>query len=394
MGAVAIVRCRIVIVLSVVLLASISVGLSSSTDESETKPKLTLYGYLKVDAAYDDSRVNPGNFARWVESESILPDDSQFSMTANQTRIGLKFDAPETNGVSTTGKLEIDFYGGGASENKSNPMLRKAYVAFAWPERNLEVLAGQASDIISPLTAPTVNYSAGWWQGNIGYRRAQIRVTKRIELSSKTKIALAIGPTRTISDSTFVTGPIDSGADAAVPTIQGRAGMSIAKPGGKTISVGLSGHWGKEDQHMTDALGTIIGHQEVDSWSANLDLSIPLSNSVLLQGEWFDGENLYAYLGAIGHNGEVGATGGWVALTVAPDSRWRFHVGGGLDDPDDDNLTAADARTRNAAFFANTSHTLTPNLSLALELMFLQTRYLAQADGDAMRAQFAVLYKF
>ena len=356
--------------------------------------KLDLYGYIKLDMAHDDSRVNPGNFARWVESESILMDDSQFSMTANQTRLGLKIAAPEKNGVKTTGRVEIDFYGGGASENKSNPLLRHAWVAFAWPERDLEVLAGQGSDIISPLVAPTVNYSAGWWQGNIGYRRAQLRVSKGFGLSENTRLDIAAGPTRTISDSTFVTGSIDSGADAAVPTIQGRTGIEFSRPGGRVIDIGVSGHWGKEDQHITDSMGAIIGHDSVETRSVNLDVRIPISETLLVQAEWFSGDNLYSFLGGIGQKGDFGSSGGWVAATIAAGERWKFNVGGGIDDPEDGELSAADARSRNTAFFANANHALTPDLTLAGELMLLETRYLGQEDGDAMRVQLAVLYSF
>jgi hypothetical protein len=57
---------------------------------------IKLYGLVKLDAAYDDSRVNVGNFGRWVETESVLKNDEQFNLTANQTRLGMdiiKIDA-------------------------------------------------------------------------------------------------------------------------------------------------------------------------------------------------------------------------------------------------------------------------------------------------------------
>ncbi|MHC4061247.1 MAG: hypothetical protein ACYSR6_06515 [Planctomycetota bacterium] len=63
---------------------------------------IQLYGYVKLDAAYDTSRVDTGNFARWVESETTNKDDDQFNMTANQTKLGLKIatftvPVPKTN---------------------------------------------------------------------------------------------------------------------------------------------------------------------------------------------------------------------------------------------------------------------------------------------------------
>jgi hypothetical protein len=89
----------------------------------------------------------------------------------------LNFSTPTANGIETSGKLEIDFYGGGP-ENKNLPMMRHAFMKLDWPKRGFSILAGQTSDVISPLVPSTVNYSVAWWVGDIGYRRPQLRLTK------------------------------------------------------------------------------------------------------------------------------------------------------------------------------------------------------------------------
>src|ERR1041384_2616518 len=45
---------------------------------------VALYGYVKLDAAYDSSRISAGNFARWVESEPTRRNDNEFNITATQ----------------------------------------------------------------------------------------------------------------------------------------------------------------------------------------------------------------------------------------------------------------------------------------------------------------------
>ena len=140
-----------------------------------SKLDLAFYGYVKLDVAYDSSRISAGNFARWVESEQIRHDDDEFNMTANETRVGLRLSGPPSEDIRFGGVVELDFYSGIGADNSPSPRLRLANVTVDWPEIGFGVLAGQAKDLISPLDMRTVNYSPGWWQGNIGFRRPQIQ---------------------------------------------------------------------------------------------------------------------------------------------------------------------------------------------------------------------------
>jgi hypothetical protein len=65
-----------------------------------------LYGYIKADASFDDSKVTPGNYAVWVESENGMTpavtgppavpafgatrNDDEYNMTMKETRFGFK----------------------------------------------------------------------------------------------------------------------------------------------------------------------------------------------------------------------------------------------------------------------------------------------------------------
>ncbi len=39
---------------------------------------IQLYGYIKVDAAYDTTRTSPGNYVKWVDSEATKKNDNEF----------------------------------------------------------------------------------------------------------------------------------------------------------------------------------------------------------------------------------------------------------------------------------------------------------------------------
>jgi hypothetical protein len=365
------------------------------SESDEPGIAFNFYGYVKLDSAYDSARTSVGNFARWVESEDLNPNDNQFSMTANETRLGVDFLGPPEGAWRTGGRVEIDFYGGG-TENKPTPYLRHAFLDLVWPESGWTLLAGQTWDVISPLVMPTVNYTAGWWQGNIGYRRPQVRVAKDTRVSESTELKLALAASRTITGRTQGFAPDgDTGSDVGFPTVQARVGLGSGATGGGLAEVGLSGHYGQEERDL-DASGTNV---KVETWSLNLDARVRVSERVVLRGELHKGENLDSYLGGIGQGintatGEVIAThGAWLAGSIRASELWDVNLGLAFEDPDDANLVAGD-RKRNQVYFVNTWRRLGTYTQLALEVSYLETDYVGQSAGNSLRTQFAFVYRF
>ncbi len=358
-----------------------------------SKYPVELYGYIKLDAAYDDSRISTGNFARWVESEATNKDDDELNITARQSRFGLNFFGPETADMKTGGKVEIDFYEGGA-ENKARLMMRHAYLKLDWPDSDLSLLAGQTSDVISPLLPSTLNYTVAWWAGNPGYRRPQIRLTKGLKLGDDSRLVLQAAATRTIGDSTAFS-PGDTGEDAGFPTLQGRAGLSFPMLTNKKTTLGVSGHWGVEE-YDTDGMDT---HKDYKTWSVNVDATVPICGRLALKGEAFTGKNLDAYLAGIGQGvntaqtEEIASTGGWAALSFGPFAKWRFNVGGGVDDPHESDLNAGQ-RSRNLSVFGNTLYQINKAVRVGFEVSRWETQYKDAHDGHSYRFQTSFIYSF
>ena len=153
---------------------------------AEDKPKLICkpYGYVKLDIAYDQARSNNGNYVFWVKSPvSSDKKDSEFNMTPRQTRLGLDLNYEGLKGRNVSARFEMDFYGGG-TENKTMLMMRHSFLKVDFGKYYL--LAGQTSDVFSPLVPNTVNYTVLWNCGNIGYRSPQIqfgnKVTEGLEI--------------------------------------------------------------------------------------------------------------------------------------------------------------------------------------------------------------------
>ncbi|HLA29383.1 MAG TPA: hypothetical protein VJZ49_15960 [Syntrophales bacterium] len=354
------------------------------------------YGYIKLDAVYDDSRTNYGNFILYVQPETTRNDDNEFNMTARQTRIGLDILAPESSNWEARGRIEIDFYGDGSvqHENKAEPLLRHAFLEMK--KGGFSILAGQTFDLISPLVPDVLNYTVGWAGGNIGYRRPQLRVTNIYPLAefSKLSMALAIARTHGTMNEDLGIGGENDGEDVGFPTVQGRLALTTKLLTKKDTVFGISGHYGKEE---IDWSGTKQGR--IKSWSVNGDFDLPLSDRVSVKGEIFIGSNLDDYFGGIGQG--VNATtqtaiktmGGWMQVGYQHSKKWKYNVGLGIDDPRNDDLTFG-MRDRNSFYYGNVMFNLIAPVTIGLEYSYWETGYLNQCSGTDNRVQTSIIYNW
>ncbi len=125
----------------------------------------------------------------------------------------------------------------------------------------------------------------------------------------------------------------------------------------------------------------------MDTWSANLDLTIPLAKWLTLSGTLWTGENLDSYLGGIGQGMVIQTDAGQYV------NGWQLNLGGGLEDLDDDDLPVG-ARSRNQSYWANAIFDVNEAVQLGLELSWFETDYEGQDEGDAFRVQTSLVYKF
>jgi hypothetical protein len=203
---------------------------------------------------------------------------------------------------------------------------------------------------------------------------------------------------RTIGRSDAVVGGTESGEDSGQPTLQGRASVSLPVFCSKPATIGLSGHYGKEEYDIL-ANGS---HEDFRSWSLNVDFLQPVNDWLTIKSELFTGENLDAYLGGIGQGvtltgantyDEVGSHGGWIAASLGPWGGERFNIGLAMDDVDRGDVDEG-ARTLNQCVFANMFCAINKSAEFALELSHWKTDYAGNGDADSLRIQTAFIYKF
>jgi len=365
--------------------------------------KVQLYGFARFDGSYDTGTIYPGNIALYALPENGRKHDGEWDLTAGATRVGLNLRGTDTEKMKLTGNIEFDFLTGISTENNQAPRLRHGYIKAYWPASDFSILTGQTWDLVSSLIPFVDDPALSWDAGNIGSRHAQVRLTKGFATGEKSRLELALAASRTIGDRTTyqtLTLQNDTGKDAAIPSIQGRIALSTPLlVASQPATLGFSGHYGQEEWD-TNGTGS---YTTLDSWSCNLELSMPLSEKLLFAGEYFTGSNLDDYFGGIGQGvnsttvptdpKEIRSNGGWGALRYTLNPSTTFSLGAGLDNPNDNDLAAL-ARSRNQTIFANVITKLTPNFILGLQLSDWKTEYKGAAEGNALRTQTSLTYKF
>ncbi len=365
-------------------------------------------GFLKTDLIYDTTRLSPGNYVLWVPvfaGES----NNEFFLTTRESRLAFDFWWKE-EAWTTSAYMEFDWQNDNTAgaENKAVPMIRHAYLKFG--KGNWSVLAGQYWDVISPLNPSTANYSVLWDQGNIGYRRAQLRFSACKQAGEKGKVAFDAGLTRNITgnrydyyneDTDKSSTLVEDGADAGMPALQGRLGFGTKMGDEGKFDLGFSGHYGRETYGTEDSIS-------VDSWSFNADVAVVLNSKIGFKGEFFMGENLGQYLGGIGQtvNSEIEplpAMGGWAMLSLSPKPCATFNIGYGFDDPDEAEWTPSSTALKdmNSEVFGNIFYNVNKNVQAIFEVAYMKTEYLTRTEDedvitdvaseyDALRFQFAL----
>ena len=359
--------------------------------------KVQLYGFARFDASYDTGKVNPGNIALWVRPEGLNNHDNEWDLTAAASRLGINLSGPDTDSMKLSGNIELDFLGGG-TENNMNPRMRHAYLKAYWPASDFSILAGQTWDVISSLIPFVDDPAIMWAAGNIGSRHPQLRLTKGFSTSEKSRIELTAAASRTIGETNNLaeTWNTDPGKDAGMPTFQGK--LAFSKPllvENQPATIGVSGHYGQEEWD-TDKTGH---HKTLDSWSCNMELSMPFSEKLTFAGEVFSGSNLDDYWGGIGQGvntitlNNIRTKGGWAAFKYMLSPSTSVSIGAGIDNPNDNDLFPG-GRTQNQTIFATFIQKITQNFILGLQLSQWKTDYNNAPESDAFRAQSSLTYKF
>ncbi len=361
----------------------------------------TFFGELVVNANYNSATMVVGSIPGFVQIPSAAS-TGQFNVSPGNTFIGVSAMPPRLGPVQLEAKVDMDFRSNAPylNENAFLPLVRDLYLAATWTR--LRILAGQASDVLSPRAAATLNfYPLSFIPGDIGDYRPQIRVEWRqpvgdvVELSFQAAVAQAV--------QTFqVSGDVQA-TQTGLPDVQGHVGFGLGpqrEDGPRLFECGIAGHVGRRQVVLQNSGVPPPGEvRQYSTWSFVADGSLRLGDTTLIEGEYFIGQLLGDYSGAILQTVDpvkkvpIRARGGWVQVTQQIGSRWTVHAGFGTDDPFDQDL-ATNERKTNQEVFGNVLFRIVGGLRVGLELSWWATEWQDNPTARALRVETAVLYAF
>jgi len=343
------------------------------------------YGTIWADSVYATSRTVPGRFALWIASEEDQGEPA-FELDARRSRVGIDVVGPTIGQYDSGARVEVDFLGNFVTDNQPDVRLRHAY----WEAKNehARFLVGQNWDVVSPLLPNSVNFTASWAAGNIGFRRTQIRGERYIPIGAGMTWTLQGALAQNIVQD-LATGFSAAGVTRETgdwPLLEGRSAITFdnIQAGRHTMTLGMSGHIGETgfDFSQGHPANPALGPEDdvrLETWSYNFDAKIPLTEKLSLQGEFFQGTNLSNLLGGIGQGVcpclriPIDSIGGWAELRYVVNKKVVTHIGYSIDDPDDkDSLLG---RTKNQMLYTNLYYKISEDLITGFEVSTWRTDY-------------------
>lgn len=358
---------------------------------------LKPYGYVKLDASYDTTRVQIGDYALYVLPKINGEQDNEFNMTARETRLGLELMGPDTEDLKTTGKIETDFYGPSGTANSANLRMRLGYLDLAHSS-GFSVRAGQDWETFITVIPRMLNIAILNDSGLLGIRRPQCRLSQEMPMGSSKFIA-KVAAARPIGQD-LDGGGQDDGADSGAPAFQYNALLETPLMTATASKFSFSGVIGR-DTLDTMVTNKVVGVDEdhYNTWAMIGSAFLPVHQKVALQGTLWTGANLQTYYGGIGQginltkHTSISAKGFWVQIMTDPMEKLNWNLGYGLDDPNDDDLNKGD-RARNNTIFTSLYYKLTTAVIVAIEYSNITTAYLRGDDATDNRFQGSMIYKF
>lgn len=377
---------------------------AAETKQPETsvgaKFPVKLYGFVAAQVFWGSSktRLYGGNNSTAAQSSvlngNIGPENnnSWISFTPQNSRIGLDWTGSSVGqNVYIGGKLELDFLNILNTTNYGTspiPRIRHFYFELWGKEKEFKkwsVLAGQTWDLFSPLNTQSLSLGGNlWFQGNMGFRRPQIRFTYQHPWANNNvfKVALAAAnPANT--DDLIGNGGVDSGIPYGELLVEYDKKM---KHGDLTVAV--SGAAGRHRRN---------GNSWSNMYGVAGSLSVPFHKFFKVSGEVQYGQDLGNFLSYDGVGRRITDIAAWGQVSSRWHKMFETNIGYGIDNSDRAKVPAGTGVAninRNQVYFANFKLYPVDAFYWGVEYNYMRTGYKGNGTSDASVVFTNLVYSF
>jgi len=362
--------------------------------------KLALFGALSGEMIFADARPLIPT-AVTVISPDFGRNTQIAEISARSSYLGAAAVGPSFGNLQSGGLILAYFY--------SSTIIDDAYgffIARAYGELKNECgrfSVGVDGDVINPLNPEMIVFTVGNGAGNLGFLRAQFRIEQYFHPSNESQVTAQFALTDPIPTN-YENFSLKEGLTESNgwPNLEGRlalgVGPMVPRGGGVCVrahEVGVSGLVGQ--LRRTGDLFT--PNAVADVWAVGADARVAITDRLGVKGEFYHGQTVGTYLGAIVQNFNANrqgicSTGGWGEIYYYWTPCLHSHFGCGIDDPLDSDLTAGQAR-RNQFHFGNILWDVTKSLDVGFEVSHWDTAYMPPLeDNSAMVYNTRVRIKF
>jgi len=358
---------------------------------------LSFYGYFKLDAMYDSGLPSHQEIPFWVRPDTGT-NGGNFEMTAKETRLGMNFAGPEAAGGTLTGKLEMDFYGNiNTPSNLSGNhafSLRTRHVYLNWDFGKWSLLAGKTWEPYIIEIPQTLNFSYYNFMGQLGLRKTQLRLTRKVG-DNMELIGALIEPVGGVHGADIDGDMQDDGGDAELPVFSGKVVYKVPIFNDKPANLGLSFVYGKENIDLPP----VGDPKKYDAWAVVAAFNLPLTDAITWKMSAFTGSNLDGYWGGIGQGinlarqTEIDSVGGWTQLQFKVSEKLNINLGYTIEDLEDGDLSPG-MRSSNESWLINCYYSFHPAMLWGLEYFRQETGYKGGSTADNDHVHSSLIYRF
>jgi hypothetical protein len=269
--------------------------------------------------------------------------DGSIGATMRQTLLGVDASGPKVFGAQSSASVATDFGGGSPTTSygvvNGLVRMRTADIRLDWEKTSVSI--GQETPFFSPLSPTsyaTVLEPALAWSGNLWVWTPQIEIEQRLSLKPDSTLVLQGGllDPLTEEEPPFQGRVATAGEATRVPALAGRIAIDRSTATHYPFILGFAGYRARQ-QYQT--------FNQIDSWTVNTDLRIPVGKYLEVSGEWYDGQAVGGLGGGIWTSvvypdvdaphaaiHPLRSTGGWVQLKLKPATRFEINGAFGQDE--------------------------------------------------------------